>query len=94
MWMMRRIALAAGAVGLLPIVLAGLAFGLGWAFGCPVTEGGLNPCRAFGADIGWLIGTLLLSAIPMAMFLLPPALTVIGGWAVAEAITFFRAGPP
>lgn len=94
MWMLRKIVIAASAIGLLPIVLAGFAFGLAWAFECAITEGGLHACRAFGTDIGWLIETLLVSAIPAAMFLLPPAVAIIGGWAVAEVINFFRAGPP
>jgi hypothetical protein len=92
MWMIRRIALAAGVVALLPIVLAVLALGLAWVFGCPVTEGGLRPCRAFGTDIGWLIGTLLVSVIPLAAMLIPPAIAVVVEWAVAEVINFLRTG--
>jgi len=94
MWMIRRIALAVAVVGFIPIAMAGFAFVLAWIFECPVSERGLRPCPAFGTDIQWLIEFLLISAIPASVMLIPPAMAIVVGWAVAEAINFFRAGPP
>ncbi|MGE3229254.1 MAG: hypothetical protein AB7J30_07440 [Hyphomicrobium sp.] len=92
--MIRRIALVVAVVGLFPIALAGLAFALSWAFECPISESGTRSCPAPGPDIYWLIEFLLISAVPASVMLIPPAMAVGVVWAVAEAINFFRAGPP
>ena len=93
MWMIRRIALTAALVGLVPVMLAGLAFALSWVFACPITEGGMRPCMAFGADISGMIGGSLIVGITGAIFLSTPAAAVVTGWARAELIAFLRNTP-
>jgi hypothetical protein len=90
MWMLRRIALAALIIGLSPIALFALAFVSSWALDCPITENGISPCIALGADISGMIGGLLSLGFPAAILLVPPAAIVIVGWGFAEAINFIR----
>lgn len=90
MWMIRRIAFVAAIVGLLPVVLAGIAFTLAWLFECPVTESGLAPCIALSADIGEIIGSLLIVSTPGMIMLSVPAAALIVGWASIELIHFVR----
>jgi hypothetical protein len=74
-----------------PVISVLLASGISDALGCTLNEGGSNPCRLMGIDIGdtlsvmfvfgWLaLDTLPLGALAFLIWLVVAAIAAIVGW--------------
>jgi hypothetical protein len=90
MWMIRRIAIAAFVIGLIPFAMVAISLTLAWVFGCNLNEGNTPPCLVVGADISRLLVALLLLSVPAFVYT-PLMVVVVLGWMLIETIFFVRA---